>query len=71
MLAKYTIAAVAGSALLAGIAFAQTPTATTDRANMPPAAASDTSSFKGDWRASNTGLIYNEKNEASVRSTIC
>jgi sporulation protein YlmC with PRC-barrel domain len=64
MLAKYTIAAVAGSALLAGIAFAQTPTATTDRA--APAATSDTSSFKGDWRASKmVGLsVYNEKNES-------
>ena len=31
MLAKYTIAGLAGSALLASVAFAQTPTATTDR----------------------------------------
>jgi sporulation protein YlmC with PRC-barrel domain len=66
MLARYTIAAMAGSAFLAGIAFAQTPTATTDRANMAPAAATDTSSFKGDWRASKiAGLsVYNEKNES-------
>jgi sporulation protein YlmC with PRC-barrel domain len=66
MLAKYTIAAMAGSALLAGIAFAQTPTATTDRANTPPAAATDTSSFQGNWRASKmAGLsVYNEKNES-------
>jgi sporulation protein YlmC with PRC-barrel domain len=64
MLAKFTIAALAGSALLAGIAFAQTPTAITDRA--APAATSDTSSFKGDWRASKmVGLsVYNEKNES-------
>jgi sporulation protein YlmC with PRC-barrel domain len=67
MVAKYTIAALAGSALLASVAFAQTPTATTDRANMAPAAASDTSSsFQGDWRASKVvGLnVYNDKNES-------
>ncbi len=67
MLAKYTITALAGSALLASVAFAQTPTATTDRANVAPAAASDTSSaFRGDWRASKiVGLrVYNEKNES-------
>jgi len=66
MLAKYTITALAGSALLASVAFAQTPAATTDRANVAPAAASDTSSFRGDWRASKlVGLrVYNEKNES-------
>jgi sporulation protein YlmC with PRC-barrel domain len=67
MLAKYTIAAVTGSALLASVAFAQSPTATTDRANMAPASASDTSSsFQGDWRASKmAGLsVYNDKNES-------
>ena len=66
MLAKYTITALAGSALLASVAFAQTPTATTDRANAVPATASDTSSFRGDWRASKlVGLrVYNEKNES-------
>ena len=70
MLAKYMTAGLAGSALLATVAFAQTPTATTDRANMapPPAAASDaaTSSFQGTWRASKlVGLsVYNDKNES-------
>jgi sporulation protein YlmC with PRC-barrel domain len=66
MLAKYTIAALAGSALLTSVAFAQTSTTTTDRANMAPAAASDTSSFNGDWRASKVaGLrVYNDKNES-------
>ena len=51
MLAKYTFAALAGSALLASVAFAQTPTA---------------SSFNGDWRASKmAGLsVYNDKNES-------
>ena len=67
MLAKYTIAGLAGSVLLASVAFAQTPTATSDNANMKPAAASDTSSsFQGDWRASKmAGLsVYNDKNES-------
>jgi hypothetical protein len=65
MLAKYIMAGLAGSALLASVAFAQTPTTTTDRANMAPAAASD-SSFQGDWRASKVvGLnVYNDNNES-------
>src|SRR5277367_3267392 len=65
MLVKYIAAGLAGSALLATVAFAQTPTATTDRANMAPSAASD-SSFKGDWRASKVvGLsVYNDNNES-------
>jgi hypothetical protein len=65
MLAKYITAGLAGSALLATVAFAQTPTATTDRANMAPATASD-SSFQGDWRASKVvGLnVYNDNNES-------
>jgi sporulation protein YlmC with PRC-barrel domain len=65
VLAKYITAGLAGSALLASVAFAQTPTATTDRANMTSAAASD-SSFQGDWRASKVvGLnIYNDNNES-------
>jgi sporulation protein YlmC with PRC-barrel domain len=55
-----------GTALLATAAFAQTPTATTDRANMAPAAASDSSSFQGTWRASKlVGLsVYNDNNES-------
>src|SRR6266850_2184958 len=66
MLAKHIAAGLVGSALLATIAFAQTPTATTDRANMPPAAASDSSSFQGNWRASKVvGLsVYNDNNES-------
>ena len=63
---KHIAAGLVGSALLATVAFAQTPTATTDRANMPPAAASDSSSFQGNWRASKVvGLsVYNENNES-------
>ena len=69
MLAKYAIAGLAGSALLASVAFAQTPTSsqTTDRATTAaPAAASDTSSFKGSWRTSKlVGLnVYNDSNES-------
>jgi sporulation protein YlmC with PRC-barrel domain len=67
MLAKYMTAGLVGSALLATVAFAQTPTATGDRTNMAPAAASDTSSsFEGNWRASKVvGLnVYNDSNES-------
>jgi PRC-barrel domain. len=65
MLAKQITAGLIGSALLASVAFAQTPTATTDRANTAPAAASD-SSFQGDWRASKVvGVsVYNDNNES-------
>src|ERR1700676_3188914 len=67
MFAKYMTAGLVGSALLATVAFAQTqtPTATTDRANMAPAAASD-QSFQGNWRAAKiVGLnVYNDNNES-------
>ena len=65
MLAKYMTAGLIGSALLASVAFAQNPTATTDSASTPPAAASD-SSFQGDWRASKVvGVsVYNDNNES-------
>jgi len=65
MLAKYMTAGLVGSALLATVAFAQSPTATTDRADMKPATASD-SSFQGTWRASKVvGLsVYNDNNES-------
>src|SRR5258706_2192022 len=70
MLAKYTIAAIAASALLAGATFAQTPAATTtDNAGAPAASStssSSSSSLQGDWRASKmAGLsVYNDKNES-------
>jgi sporulation protein YlmC with PRC-barrel domain len=65
MFVKYAATGLAASALLASVAFAQTPTATTDRADKTTAAASD-SSFKGDWRASKVvGLsVYNDNNES-------
>src|SRR5258708_15739221 len=68
MLAKYTIAGVAGALLLASMAFAQSPAATTDK--MKADAASDSSatssSFQGNWRASKmVGLnVYNDNNES-------
>jgi sporulation protein YlmC with PRC-barrel domain len=67
MLTKYAVAGVAASAMLASVAFAQSPSATTDRATTAaPATASDTSSFKGNWRASKlVGLsVYNDSNES-------
>ena len=68
MFTKYAVAGVAASALLASVAFAQqSPSATTDSATTAaPAAASDTSSFKGNWRASKlVGLnVYNDSNES-------
>src|SRR5258708_563747 len=65
MFAKYITAGLVGSALLATVAFAQSPTATSDRATAAPAAASD-SSFQGNWRASKlVGLsVYNDNNES-------
>ncbi len=64
MLGRYLTAGLAAS-LLAGVAFAQTPTTTSDRANMAPATASD-SAFQGDWRTSKlVGLnVYNDNNES-------
>jgi sporulation protein YlmC with PRC-barrel domain len=66
MFAKSMAAGLAGSALLVTVAFAQTPTATGDRApTASPAAASD-SSYQGDWRASKVvGLnVYNDENSS-------
>jgi sporulation protein YlmC with PRC-barrel domain len=64
MLAKYLTAGLVGSALLGSVAFAQTPTTTSDRANVAPATASE-QSYQGNWRASKVvGLsVYNNDNE--------
>jgi sporulation protein YlmC with PRC-barrel domain len=61
MLAKYITTGLVGSALLATVAFAQTPSATSDKAN----ANAVSTEFKGDWRASKVvGLnVYNDNNE--------
>ena len=70
MLVKSIVAGIAGSALLATVAFAQTPSDNKgDKANMsPPASTASTSStsYKGDWRASKlVGLrVYNDSNES-------
>src|SRR5882724_2339133 len=65
MFAKFMTAGLVGSALLATVAFAQSPTAPSDRAPAPAAAASS-SSFQGNWRASKlVGLnVYNDNNES-------
>ena len=65
MLAKYALTGLAASAMLVTVAFAQSPGATTDKA-APAAAATDTSSFHGNWRASKVvGLnVYNDNNES-------
>ena len=66
MLTKYAVAGVAASALLASVAFAQSPSANTDTATTAaPAAPSDTSSLRGSWRTSKlVGLnVYNDSNE--------
>src|SRR6266403_5590744 len=65
MFGKFITAGLVGSALLATVAFAQSPTAPSDRATAAAAAVSD-SSFQGNWRASKmVGLsVYNDKNES-------
>jgi hypothetical protein len=64
MFVKTVTAALAGTALLATIASAQTPTTTTDRANTASNTISS-SALQGDWRASKiVGLsVYNDSNE--------
>lgn len=77
MIAKYAIAGVASTALLASVAFAQSPSTTDNTTkNSPMTTMSDTStspststapsSFQGNWRASKlVGLsVYNDKNES-------
>jgi len=64
MLMKSIAAGLAGTALLATVAFAQNPTATTDKA--PAAAASTTTTTaSGQWRTSKMdGIkVYNDANE--------
>ncbi|MET0674571.1 MAG: PRC-barrel domain-containing protein [Bradyrhizobium sp.] len=74
MFIKTAVTGVAASALLASVAFAQTPSATTDTTTSAPAATSTTTtttkttevSTKGNWRTSKlVGLnVYNESNES-------
>jgi sporulation protein YlmC with PRC-barrel domain len=66
MFAKFMTAGLVGSALLATVAFAQSPSAPGDRPTTAPVAAADSSSAQGTWRASKlVGLsVYNENNES-------
>ena len=71
MLARTVTAALASTALLATIASAQTPPATTDRADKATSSSTasattlSSSQVQGDWRASKVvGLsVYNDNNE--------
>ncbi len=66
MFAKFMTAGLVGSALLATVAFAQSPTTTTDRANTASSANLSDSSLQGTWRGSKVvGLsVYNDNNES-------
>src|SRR5690349_7416925 len=74
MIAKYALAGLAGTAMIASVAFAQSPSDTTKSdttKNSPTTTMSDTSStapssFQGNWRTSKlVGLsVYNDKNES-------
>jgi sporulation protein YlmC with PRC-barrel domain len=66
MFVKYVTAGLAGSALLATVAFAQTPTANSDGTNKMATASMSESSFQGSWRTSKVvGLnVYNDNNES-------
>jgi sporulation protein YlmC with PRC-barrel domain len=59
-------AGLAASALLASVAFAQTPSSSTDRPSTAAATTSSDSSFQGNWRSSKmVGLsVYNDNNES-------
>ena len=63
MLKKYLATALIGSALLAPVAFAETPATTTDGAKTTINTTSD--SYRGEWRASKmVGVnVYNDNNE--------
>ena len=63
MLMKSIAAGLAGTALLATVAFAQNPTTTTDKT--PTAATTTTTSASGEWRTSKMdGIkVYNDANE--------
>lgn len=65
MLMKSIAAGVAGTALLATVAFAQNPTITTDKSPPAASATTTTTSASGEWRVSKmSGVkVYNEANE--------
>lgn len=68
MIAKYTVAGVAGSVLLASVAFAQSPSTSDSMRNAPAATSgmSTPSTMQTGWRASKlVGLkVYNDANES-------
>ncbi|KGT81463.1 photosystem reaction center subunit H [Bradyrhizobium japonicum] len=65
MLMKSIAAGLAGTSLLATVAFAQNPTATADKAAPAATTTTTTTTASGEWRASKmSGLkIYNDANE--------
>lgn len=65
MLMKSIAAGLAGTALLATVAFAQSPTATTDKAAPAATATVTTTTASGQWRTSKMGglKVYNDANE--------
>ncbi|MBR0707257.1 MULTISPECIES: PRC-barrel domain-containing protein [Bradyrhizobium] len=65
MLTKSIVAGLAGTALLATAAFAQNPTATTDKAAPAATATTTATTASGEWRTSKmSGLkVYNDANE--------
>jgi len=65
MLMKSIAAGLAGTALLATVAFAQSPTVTTDKAAPAATATTTTTSASGQWRTSKMdGIkVYNDANE--------
>jgi hypothetical protein len=65
MLMKSIAAGLAGTALLATVAFAQNPTATTDKSPPAATATTTTTSASGQWRGSKMAgvKVYNEANE--------
>ncbi|PDT82315.1 photosystem reaction center subunit H [Bradyrhizobium sp. Y36] len=65
MMMKSIAAGLAGTALFATVAFAQSPTATTDKAPTAATATTTTTTASGQWRTSKMdGLkVYNEANE--------
>ena len=65
MLMKSIAAGLAGTALLATVAFAQSPTVTTDKAAPAATATTTTTTASGEWRTSKMdGIkVYNDANE--------
>ncbi|OKO76320.1 PRC-barrel domain-containing protein [Bradyrhizobium sp. AS23.2] len=65
MLMKSIAAGLAGTALLATVAFAQSPTTTTDKAAPAATATTTSTTASGEWRASKMAgvKVYNDANE--------